>query len=128
MAEGPVYPNVNTLTWLFGHVTAEANVDLQSLIASVGSFGGPAILVPSRNSALLRWCLLNGLRVIQPMSLNEYWAYNEPVGAWSASLVFNRFPEIMLSTPGLRDRALFDSASSPPLLSYDRRRYEDGDS
>jgi GNAT superfamily N-acetyltransferase len=53
----------------FGHTTAETNLDLQSLIASAESFGGPGILVPSRNSALFRWCLLNGLRVVQPLTL-----------------------------------------------------------
>src|SRR5262249_3140062 len=41
----------------FGHSTAETNLDLQALIASVESFGGPGILVPSRNNALFRWCL-----------------------------------------------------------------------
>jgi predicted N-acetyltransferase YhbS len=45
-----------------GHSTAETNIDLQALIASVESFAGPGILVPSRNSVLLRWCLANGLR------------------------------------------------------------------
>ena len=38
----------------FGHSTAETNVDLQALIASAESFAGPGILVPSRNSVLLR--------------------------------------------------------------------------
>ncbi len=33
----------------FGHATAETNVDLQALIASADSFGGPGILIPSRN-------------------------------------------------------------------------------
>jgi hypothetical protein len=47
----------------FGHATAQSNLDMQALIASTESFGGPGILVPSRNSALLRWCLQNGLQV-----------------------------------------------------------------
>ena len=37
----------------FGHATAETNLDLQALIASAESFGGPGILVPSRNSGAL---------------------------------------------------------------------------
>ena len=41
----------------FGHTTAETNTDLQALIVSVEAFGGPGILVPPRNTALLRWCL-----------------------------------------------------------------------
>jgi predicted N-acetyltransferase YhbS len=72
----------------FGHATAESNLDLQSLIASAESFGGPGILVPSRNSALLRWCLANGLRVVQPMTLMTIGLYNEPAGAWLPSILF----------------------------------------
>ncbi|MGA8937856.1 MAG: GNAT family N-acetyltransferase, partial [Acidobacteriaceae bacterium] len=51
---------------LFGYATAETNLDLQALIASMESFGGSGILVPSRNHSLFRWCLSNGLRVVQP--------------------------------------------------------------
>jgi GNAT superfamily N-acetyltransferase len=72
----------------FGHATAETNLDMQSLIASADSFGGPGILVPSRNSALLRWCLANGLRVVQPMTLMSIGLYNEPAGAWLPSVLF----------------------------------------
>jgi GNAT superfamily N-acetyltransferase len=71
-----------------GHATAETNLDLQALIASVDSFGGPGILVPSRNSALFQWCLANGLRVTQPMTLMSTGLYNEPAGAWLPSIAF----------------------------------------
>jgi predicted N-acetyltransferase YhbS len=72
----------------FGHATAETNLDMQALIASAESFGGSGILVPSRNSALLRWCLANGLRVVQPMTLMSMGLYNEPAGAWLPSILF----------------------------------------
>jgi GNAT superfamily N-acetyltransferase len=72
----------------FGHTTAETNLDLQSLIASAESFGGPGILVPTRNNALFRWCLSNGLRVVQPMTLMSVGLYNEPAGAWLPSILF----------------------------------------
>jgi predicted N-acetyltransferase YhbS len=72
----------------FGHATAETNWDLQALIASVESFGGPGILVPTRNSALFRWCLENGLRVVQPMTLMSVGLYNDPAGAWLPSVLF----------------------------------------
>lgn len=72
----------------FGHATAETNVDLQALIASADSFGGPGILVPSRNSALFQWCLANGLRVVQPMTLMSTGLYSEPGGAWLPSVLF----------------------------------------
>lgn len=72
----------------YGHATAECNIDLQALIASAESFGGPGILVPSRNNALFRWCLSNGLRVVQPMNLMTAGLYNEPSGAWLPSILF----------------------------------------
>jgi predicted N-acetyltransferase YhbS len=72
----------------FGHSTAETNVDLQALIASAESFAGPGILVPSRNSVLLRWCLANGLRVVEPMTLMTTGLYNDPAGAWLPSVLF----------------------------------------
>ena len=72
----------------FGHAAAETNVDLQALIASADSFGGPGILIPSRNSVLFRWCLANSLRVVQPMTLMTAGLYNEPAGAWLPSILF----------------------------------------
>ena len=72
----------------FGHSAAETNIDLQALIASVESFAGPGILVPSRNSILMRWCLSNGLRVVQPMTLMSAGLYNDPAGAWLPSVSF----------------------------------------
>ena len=72
----------------FGHSTAETNVDLQSLIASAESFAGPGILVPSRNHVLFRWCLTNGLRVVQPLTLMSTGLYSDPSGAWLPSVLF----------------------------------------
>jgi predicted N-acetyltransferase YhbS len=77
-----------TVLAFFGHATAESNLDLQALIASAEIFGGSGILVPSRNSELLRWCLANGLKVIQPMTLMSVGLYNEPAGAWLPSVLF----------------------------------------
>jgi hypothetical protein len=72
----------------WGHATTETNLDLLALIASAESFGGPGILVPSRNNAVLRWCLANGLHVVQPMTLMSMGLYNEPAGAWMPSVSF----------------------------------------
>jgi L-amino acid N-acyltransferase YncA len=71
-----------------GHATAETNPDLEALIASAESFGGPGLLVPSRNHDLLRWCLANGLKITQPLSLMSIGLYNEPAGAWLPSILF----------------------------------------
>jgi predicted N-acetyltransferase YhbS len=72
----------------FGHATAESNADLQALIVSVDSFAGPGILVPTRNAELFRWCLSNGLRVVEPMTLMSTGLYNEPAGAFLPSVSF----------------------------------------
>jgi len=71
-----------------GHSTTEANCDLMALIASAEGFAGPGILVPSRNAELMRWCLGNGLRIIQPMTLMSVGLYNEPAGAWLPSVMY----------------------------------------
>lgn len=72
----------------FGHAVAEANSDLQALIASAENFGGPGILIPTRNSTLMRWCLAHGLRVVQPMTLMAMGLYNEPKGAFLPSITY----------------------------------------
>ncbi|SRR5579883_43532 len=72
----------------FAHSVAETNLDLQALIAAADSFGGPGILVPTRNAPLFRWCLEAGLRVVQPMTLMSLGLYNEPKGAWLPSITF----------------------------------------
>ena len=72
----------------FGHTTAESNVDLQALIAAAETIAGSGILVPSRNSVLMRWCLANGLRVVQPMTLMSTGLYNDPAGAWLPSVIY----------------------------------------
>ena len=72
----------------FLHAVAETNEDLQALIASAKEFQGPGILVPTRNAELFRWCLHNGLRVVEPMTLMTIGLYNEPRGAYLPSITF----------------------------------------
>ena len=72
----------------FGHGTTETTTDLQALLASAESFEGPGILIPSRNSALFQWCLTNGLRMVQPLTLMSQGLYQEPAGAWFPSILF----------------------------------------
>ena len=75
-------------TAFFGHSVAETNPDVQALIAAADAFGGPGILVPTRNAALFRWCLENGLRVVEPMTLMAMGLYNQPAGAFLPSILF----------------------------------------
>jgi GNAT superfamily N-acetyltransferase len=71
-----------------GHAVGETNEDLKALIAAAAAFQGPGILVPNRNAELFRWCLENGLRVVQPMTLMTMGLYNEPAGAYLPSVLF----------------------------------------
>jgi predicted N-acetyltransferase YhbS len=77
-----------TLIGFFGHAIAETNDDLKALIAAAPSFAGPGFLLPTRNAELFRWCLANGLRVVQPMTLMSIGLYNEPVGTYLPSVLF----------------------------------------
>lgn len=72
----------------FGHSVAESNEDLQAMIADADSFAGPGIIVPTRNGRLFRWCLGNGLRVMQPLTLMTMGLYNEPDGAYLPSILY----------------------------------------
>ncbi len=78
----------STALAFFGHTVAETNLGLQALIASAEALGGSGILVPTRNAALFRWCLENGLRVVEPMTLMSLGLYNDPAGAYLPSILF----------------------------------------
>jgi predicted N-acetyltransferase YhbS len=72
----------------FGHATGETTDDVRALITAAESYAGPGFLVPSRNGELLRWCLQNGLRIRQPLTLMTLGLYNEPAGAYLPSILY----------------------------------------
>jgi predicted N-acetyltransferase YhbS len=72
----------------FGHAVGEGNEDLKALIGAAKSFDGPGFLLPTRNSQLFRWCLQQGLRVVQPMTLMSLGFYHQPAGAFLPSIIF----------------------------------------
>jgi predicted N-acetyltransferase YhbS len=72
----------------FGHAVGETTGDLTVLIAAASAFPGPGFLVPMRNDALFRWCLGQGLRVVQPMTLMSLGEYREPQGAFLPSILY----------------------------------------
>lgn len=72
----------------FCHAVADSLPAMQALIGSAGEFQGPGILVPTRNAALLRWCLENGLRVTQPLTLMSMGTWHEPRGEWLPSISY----------------------------------------
>jgi GNAT superfamily N-acetyltransferase len=72
----------------FGHTVGETNEDLKALIGSTPAFAGPGVLVPLSNTELVGWCLANGLRVVQLMTLMAIGLYNEPAGSYLPSILY----------------------------------------
>ena len=72
----------------FAHAVGEGNEDLKALIGAAGAFSGPGFLLPMRNGELFRWCLEQGLRVNQTMTLMSLGLYNEPAGAFLPSILY----------------------------------------
>lgn len=70
-----------------GHGVGDTNEDLKALIVSADELTGPGILIPTSNGELFRWCLENGLRVVQQMILMDTHPSGPPSGAhWPAVL------------------------------------------
>ena len=72
----------------FAHSVGETIEDIRALIGAASGFGGSGMLVPIRNGELFRFCLENGLRVVQLMTLMTTGLYNEPQGAYLPSIMF----------------------------------------
>src|SRR5215470_6599261 len=77
-----------TIIGFFGHAVGETNKDLKALIGAALEFAGPGFLLPTRNGELFRWCLANGLRIAQPMTLMSKGLYNEPSGSFLPSILY----------------------------------------
>ena len=72
----------------FGHSVALTNQDLMALIAAATEFGGPDLLLPTRNHELFNWCLEQGLQLVFQMTLMTIGLYNEPSGPYMPSVLF----------------------------------------
>lgn len=79
----------------FNHSVGFTNDDIKALIASeatttttTDSYGGPGILVPTRNAELFRWCLENNLRLVHQLTLMTVGMYNEPAGSYMPSILY----------------------------------------
>jgi predicted N-acetyltransferase YhbS len=77
-----------TIIGFFGHAVGESNRDLQGLIGSATEFAGPGFLLPIRNTELFQWCLAQGVRITQPMTLMTKGFYNEPAGPFLPSILY----------------------------------------
>jgi predicted N-acetyltransferase YhbS len=76
----------------FNHSVGLTNDDLKALISSANDdddhYGGPGILIPTRNTQLFRWCLDSGLRLVQQLILMTIGMYNEPTGPYMPSILY----------------------------------------
>jgi GNAT superfamily N-acetyltransferase len=77
-----------TVIGFWGHAVAETNDDVQALIGAAPAILGAGFLVPTRNTELFRWCLAQGLRMTQPLTLMSRGLYNEPRGVVLPSILF----------------------------------------
>ena len=68
----------STSVGYFGHSVAASHDDLKALIAAAPEFTGLGLLLPTRNSEVFRWCLDQGLRLVQQMVLMARGEYREP--------------------------------------------------
>jgi GNAT superfamily N-acetyltransferase len=71
-----------------GHAVAEHNAALKALIGAAPSFFGPGFILPTTNGDVLRWCLSNGLRLVQPLTLMTIGEYQAPAGPYMPSILY----------------------------------------
>jgi len=85
--DGRITGYATAVGWL-AHAVGESNEELKALIGAAPAYVGPGFLLPTRNTELFRWCLEQGLRVGQVMTLMSTGLYNEPAGAYLPSILY----------------------------------------
>lgn len=76
--------------WPLNHGVGETEADMAALLTGAAALSGEpvSLLVPSRQSSLLRHCLASGMRVVKPMTLMAIGPYREPAGCWFPSVFY----------------------------------------
>jgi predicted N-acetyltransferase YhbS len=69
-----------------GHTVGRDSTAVMALVAATDRIRGPGFLLPLRSSDLLMWCLEQGLRIEQPLSLMSRGTYREPQGVFLPSI------------------------------------------
>jgi GNAT superfamily N-acetyltransferase len=73
--------------WAVNHAVAETERDMQALLLGAGNQCEQiSVILPTRQAALFRWLLKNGMRVIKPMTLMSMGEYHEPRGCYLPSV------------------------------------------
>ncbi len=71
-----------------GHTVGRDSVAVMALVAATDRIRGPGFLLPLRSTDLLIWCLKQGLRIEQPLSLMSRGSYREPQGVFLPSIAW----------------------------------------
>ena len=71
----------------FAHAVGQTKKELKALVGAAAASGGPGFSLPMRNADLFRWCLAQGLRTVQPMTLMTMGLYQIPAGAFLRSVL-----------------------------------------
>lgn len=75
--------------WALNHAVAETEDDMHALLLGAGNLlpGQPiSFLLPTRQSALFRWCLEQGMRVVKTMTLMSMGEFHEPRSCYLPSV------------------------------------------
>jgi predicted N-acetyltransferase YhbS len=75
--------------WLMNHGVAETEEDMKALILGAAVQAAPlSFLMPTRQAGLFRWCLAQGLKSVQPLTLMTMGAYRSPAGSYVPSVLY----------------------------------------
>src|SRR5687768_2710823 len=74
--------------WPVNHAAAETEEDMLALLVGVSNQCAEplSVLLPTRQAALFRWCLKNGMRAVKPMMLMSMGEYHAPRGCYLPSV------------------------------------------
>lgn len=73
--------------WAINHAVAESERDMQALLLGAGNHCEQlSFILPTRQTALFRWLLKQGMKVIKPMTLMSMGEYQEPRGCYLPSV------------------------------------------
>jgi hypothetical protein len=72
----------------FEHAVGETNEELKALIGASPGYPEPGFPLLTLNTALFRWCLEQGLGVVQAMTLMSIGFYNEPADICLPSVLY----------------------------------------
>ncbi len=76
--------------WQLNHAVAETTEDMKDLLSGAARLSDKPLsfLLPTRQAELFRWCLAQGMRVVQPLTLMAMGSYQKPKGSFLPSVLY----------------------------------------